>query len=407
MKLSWPLALADRFGFISSCDLSKLRGRPVLLLHAVSVGEIIAARPLLRALRDSYPDHALVVSNSTETGRQTAAAFKEIDLCVYFPFDFLPSVRLMLRLLNPCIIIMMETEIWPNFSREAALRGIPLVLANGRISDRSFPRYLKLNWFFRHALQNFTLLCMQTETDRERIIAIGAPAQRVVVSGNLKFDIPYHQVDVLEKWSLRRHYAIPEEYLVVVAGSTHAGEEEMLIDVYRQLLTDYARLILVMVPRHPQRCGEVADFMAKAGFRFRRVTELKPGSSEEFCGGEVLLVDTVGELMDLYTLADIVFVGGSLVPVGGHNPLEPASRGVPALFGPYMSNFREITTLVLKKRAGIQVNSKDDLVNSLHQLLANPAERESIWENSLAMMSENSGSAGKHLQFIAAQLTPR
>ena len=199
MKLQWPLALAARFGFISSSELSKLQGRPVLLLHAVSVGEIIAARPLIKALRNSYPDHAIVVSNSTETGRQTASGFKEIDLCVYFPFDFLPSVRTMLRLLNPCIIIIMETEIWPNFTREAARRGIPLVMANGRISDRSFPRYLKLSWFFRHALQNFTLLCMQSETARERIIAIGAPAERVVVSGNLKYDIPFHQVDADRK----------------------------------------------------------------------------------------------------------------------------------------------------------------------------------------------------------------
>ena len=407
MKLAWPLALAGRFGFISTCELSKLRGRQVLLLHAVSVGEIIAARPLLKALRNSYPDHAIVVSNSTETGRQTAAGFEEIDLCVYFPFDFFPSVRTMLRLLNPCIIIVMETEIWPNFTREAARRCIPLVLANGRISDRSFPRYLKLSWFFRHALQNFTLLSMQSETARERIIAIGAPAQRVVVSGNLKYDIPYHQVGTDEKMTLRRCYSIPAESLVVVAGSTHAGEEEVLIDVYRKLLTDSARLFLVMAPRHPQRCAEVADFMTKAGIRFRLVTELKQGRREEFCSGEVLLVDTVGELMNLYALADVVFVGGSLVPVGGHNLLEPASLGVPALFGPYMSNFREITALVLENRAGIQVNSKDDFVNSLRRLLVDPAERESIGENGLAMMREKSGSTGKHLEIIAAQLTLR
>jgi len=407
MKLAWPLSLAARFGFIPASDLLKLQGRPVLLLHAVSVGEISAARPLLKALRDRYPEHAIVVSNSTETGRQTASAFKEIDLCVYYPFDFLPSVRSMLRLLNPCIVIIMETEIWPNFTREIARRGIPLVMANGRISDRSFPRYLKLSWFFRHALQNFTLFCMQSETARERIIAIGAPAERVVVAGNLKFDIPCCPVDEGEKRALRRQYAIPEESLVIVAGSTHAGEDEMLVDAYRELMTDFTELFLVVAPRHPQRCAEVADLFAKGGTRFRRFTELKPSNEEKLCKGELLLVDTIGELMKLYALADIVFVGGSLVPVGGHNLLEPASRGIPVLFGPYMANFREITALVLASRAGIQVATEEDLVATLRRLFTNPAERKSLGDSSLAMMRESGGSALKHLEKIAAQLAPR
>jgi len=407
MKLAWPLALFARFGYISSVDLSKLQGRPVILLHAVSVGEIIAARPLLKALRNSYPEHAIVVSNSTETGRQTASGFMEIDLCVYFPFDFFPSVSTMLRLLSPSIIIIMETEIWPNFTREAARRRIPLVMANGRISDRSFPRYLKLSWIFRHALQNFTLLCMQSETARERIIAIGAPAQRVVASGNLKFDIPSRFVDAVEKSSLRRLYFLPNECQVLVAGSTHAGEEEMLIDVYRQLLTDSARLVMIVVPRHPQRSAEVADLMAKAGIHLLRFTELKSNSSVELGCGEVLIVDTVGELMNLYALADVVFVGGSLVPVGGHNLLEPASVGVPSLFGEYMSNFREITALVLENRAGIQISTPNELTAELRQLLAAPVKRRKLGENGLKMMEVNGGASGRHMEAIANQLFSR
>jgi len=407
LKLGWPLSLAGRFGFIPSSELSKLQGRPVLLLHAVSVGEIIAARPLLKALRDRYPDHALVVSNSTETGRQTASGFKEIDLCVYFPFDFLPSVRTMLRLLNPCIVIIMETEIWPNFTREAAQQRIPLVMANGRISDRSFPRYLKLSWLFRPALQNFTLFCMQSETVRERIVAIGAPAERVVVCGNLKFDIPYYPVAADEKGSLRRRYAIPEESLVIVAGSTHAGEEEMLVDVYRTLLSDSPGLFMVMVPRHPQRCAEIADFMARNGIRFRRFTELMTDRGEKFCSGELLLVDVVGELMNFYALADVALVGGSLVPVGGHNLLEPASRGIPVVFGTYMANFREITALVLENRAGIQVYTQETLAETLRRLINDPAERETLGSNGLAMLRESGGSAKRHLEIIAAQLASR
>jgi len=400
MRLAWPLSLAARFGFIPASALAKLQGRQVLLLHAVSVGEISAARPLLKALRDRYPDHALVVSNSTETGRQTASGFKEIDLCVYSPFDFLPSVRTMFRLLNPCVIIIMETEIWPNFTREAARRGIPLVMANGRISDRSFPRYLKLSWFFRHALQNFTLLCMQSETARERIIAIGAPAQRVVVAGNLKFDIPYNPVDVREKGALRRHYSIPEESLVIVAGSTHAGEEEMLINAYRELLADSTELFMVMAPRHPQRCAEFAVLLEKTGIVFRRFTELKPDNGTMFQRGELLLVDTVGELMNLYALADLVFVGGSLVPVGGHNLLEPASRGIPFVFGTHMSNFREITALVLENRAGVQVSTPAELAQTLRSLLGNPETRQLLRDNSLKMMHDNGGATERHMKRI-------
>lgn len=401
VKLQWPVALAARFGFISSSELAKLRDRPVLLLHAVSVGEVIAARPLIAALRASYPDHALVVSSSTETGRQTAAALQEIDLCIYFPFDFLPSVRSMLQLLDPCCVIIMETEIWPNFTRETARRGIPLVMANGRISDRSFPRYLKLRRFFRRPLQNFSLFCMQSATAQQRIIAIGAPADKVVVCGNLKYDIPFHPVTVDEKRDLRRHWSIPEDCLVITAGSTHDGEEEMLINVYLELLTDSTELFMVMAPRHPQRCAEVAAFLEKAGIVFRRFTELVPDNGKMFHRGELLLVDTVGELLNFYALSDLIFVGGSLVPVGGHNLLEPASRGIPYVFGTHMANFREIATLVLENRAGIQVSTPDELVPTLRRLIDNPETRQLLRDNSLQMMRENGGSTEKHMKRIA------
>lgn len=407
IKLQWPLALPARFGFIPADDLAKLAGRPVIMLHAVSVGEVIAARPLIAALRSRYPGHALVVSNGTDTGRQMASALAAVDLCIYFPFDLLFSIRHILNLLKPCIVIIMETEIWPNFSREIARRSIPLLMANGRISDRSYPRYLKLRWFFRQTLQNFSHLCMQSATARERIIAIGAAAERVVVCGNLKYDIQFQRVSSAEKSALRRHCTIPDDCLVITAGSTHAGEEDMLLKAYREVLADSAELFMVLAPRHPQRTAEVADILKKSGVRFRRFTELQPDSGEQFQPGEVLLVDTVGELLNLYGLADVVFVGGSLVPVGGHNLLEPASRGIPTLFGPFMSNFAEITALVLESRAGVQVVTTEELVKTLRRLLADPAERESLSDNSFAMMRENGGATGKHLECIAAQLPSR
>ena len=397
-----PPALAERFGYIPETVLSGIRNRPVIWLHAVSVGESIAARPLLKALRMRYPDHAILVSNTTETGRGTAAKFPEKDLCIYFPFDFLPAVRRTLDSIRPELVIIMETEIWPNFTREAASRNIPLILANGRISDRSFARYLRFSWFFRHALQLFSRLCMQTETDCERIIAIGAPSERTLKSGNLKYDIPFREVHQDEKRRLKGQYSIPDGLQVLMAGSTHAGEEQVVIDTYRRLLSVFDGLFLVMVPRHPERAVEVAALLERSGIPCRRRTSL-PGP-EEFQKGEVLLVDTVGEMMNLYAISDVAFVGGSLVPTGGHNLLEPASLGVPSVFGPHMSNFREIAELVLHYGAGVQVDSPEGLTESCRTLIANGELRRVLGLNGLKLMRDNGGATERHMEIVADYL---
>jgi len=397
-----PPALAERFGYIPPTELSRVAGRPVIWLHAVSVGESIAARPLLKALRSRYPDHAIIVSNTTETGRGTASTFPEQDLCIYFPFDFLPAVRRALDSLRPEIVIIMETEIWPNFTREASSRGIPVILANGRISDRSLAGYLRFSWFFRHALRLFSRLCMQTETDCDRIIAIGAPAGRTLRSGNLKYDIPYRQVSPEEKQRLKVQYLIPEGVLVLMAGSTHAGEEQPVVDAYRKLLPLFAGLFLVLVPRHPERAGEVAALLERSGIPFRRRSALT--GTALFQSGEALLVDTVGEMMNLYALADVAFVGGSLVPTGGHNLLEPASLGVPGVFGPHMSNFREIAELVLQYGAGVQVGSAEELAESCRTLLTSAELRRVLGQNGLKLMRDNGGATERHLEAIAEYL---
>jgi len=397
-----PAALAERFGFIPEEELSGICNRPVIWLHAVSVGESIAARPLLKALRSRYPGHAILVSNTTETGRGTASSFPEKDLCIYFPFDFLPAVRRTLDSIRPELVIIMETEIWPNFTREAASRNIPVILANGRISDRSFARYLKFSWFFRHALQLFSRLCMQTETDCERIIAIGAPPGRTVKTGNLKYDIPFRQVDQDEKRHMKGQYTIPDGLLVLMAGSTHAGEEQIVIDTYRKLLPVLDGLFLVLVPRHPERAAEVASLLERAGIPFRRRTALP--CSEEFQKGEVLLVDTVGEMMSLYAISDVAFVGGSLVPTGGHNLLEPASLGVASVFGPHMSNFREIAELVLQYGAGVQVDSPEGLTESFRTLIASAELRRVLGLNGLKLMRDNGGATEWHMEIVAEYL---
>lgn len=397
-----PPALAERFGLFSAAELSETGGRPVIWLHAVSVGESIAARPLLKALRARYPGHAILVSNTTETGRGITSTFPEKDFCIYFPFDFLPVVRRTLDSIRPSVVIIMETEIWPNFTREATARNIPVILANGRISDRSYSRYLTFSWFFRQPLQLFSRLCMQTETDCERIVAIGAPAGRTLKSGNLKYDIPYRLIDANEKQGMQAQYSIPEGAVVLTAGSTHAGEEQTVIDVYRQLLPICPELFLVLVPRHPERATEVAALLERSGLAFRRRTS--PPNGEKLHKGEVLLVDTVGELMNLYAMADVAFVGGSLVPTGGHNLLEPASVGVASVFGPHMSNFREIAELVLQYGAGVQAESTEALYESCRTLLMNSELRGVLGRNGLKLMRDNGGATERHMGVIAEYL---
>lgn len=396
-----PPAFRERFGRISAAERAVLGNKPVIWLHAVSVGEAIAARPLLKSLRTQYPRHAILMSNTTETGRAISSTFPEKDLCIYFPFDFLPAVCSSLRIIKPELIIIMETEIWPNFTREAANRGIPVMLANGRISDRSYSRYLKFDWFFRHALQQFSSLCMQTEVDRERIIAIGAVPERTFVAGNLKYDIPFHPVPDEEKTGLRRQYSIPSTLTVMVAASTHPGEEELILAAYRELLTTCDQLFLVLVPRHPERATEVAILLERMALPYRLRTMLSIEAEAEFHHGEVLLVDSIGEMMGLYALSNLAFVGGSLKPTGGHNLLEPASLGIPSIFGPHMNNFREIAALVLQYGAGIQLEAPGELVEALRSVVSSETLRQVLGQNGIKMMRDNGGATKHHMLEIA------
>lgn len=402
VRLGWPLATAERFGILRQDQLEILSGRPVIWLHAVSVGEISAARPLLKALRNRYPGHAIVVTTTTETGKTTATGFPEIDLCLYFPFDFLPAVCALLGSVKPRIIIIMETELWPNFCREAAARNIPLLLANGRISDRSFPRYLRFSWFFRPALRCFSAICMQSEAGRQRIVVIGADPERTRVTGNLKNDIPCRQVSEDDRRSLRARYAIPDDCCVLTAGSTRDGEEPYLISAYTQLITEADNLFLVLVPRHTVRAEAIASLLDAAGLPYQRRTTLT--GTQPLQRGGVLLVDTVGEMMDLYALTDMAYVGGSLVPLGGHNLLEPASVGVPSVFGPYMANFREIEGLVLQYGAGIQVQTPDELTAAWRSLIASVELRRVLGQNGLKMLRDNSGATQRHMEIISGYL---
>lgn len=397
--------MAERLGFLSPEKQALLKDGKTIWVHAVSVGETMAAKHLLKGLRQAYPDYRILLSTTTETGRSVAEKLPECDLHVYFPFDYPFAVRRVLEAASPSLIVIIETEIWPNFARIGSRLGIPLVLANGRISDRSFPRYRLFRWFFSSVLPHFSAICTQTEEDARRMTAIGAPSGRVHVARNLKYDLPPVTVSEEEKQRVREKFHIAEGVTILAAASTHAGEEEAIIEAYKGLLRGHGRLMLILVPRHPERGEGVKQLLVKQGFSPVVRSALAAG---DVCGaGGVFLVDTVGELMQIYSVSDIVFVGGSLVPVGGHNLLEPASLSVPVVFGPHMSNFREISRLILERGAGVQLPDGASLYAALASLLANPQECLRMGASGARLLADNVGATSTHLKLIGEILPAR
>ena len=398
-------ALLERLGVLAATELDGSTGAEgAILVHAVSVGETMAALPLLKGIRGRFPGKRLIISNVTETGRSVALKSGAADLCIYFPFDYSFAVRSVLEKTRPELIVIMETEIWPNFIAVARELGIPVLLANGRISDRSLGRYLRFSWFFRPVLQKLSALCMQTGEDASRIVSIGALPDTVHVTGNLKYDIPISRGDAGQVATLKEKYAVPSDCFIFTAASTHDGEEAEVLGAYQALLAREAASFLILAPRHPERAPGVAELLRKSGLTFRLRSQLQ-GSEPPLAAGGVLLLDTVGELAGLYQASDLVFVGGTLVPTGGHNPLEPASCGVPVLFGPHMENFREIAALFLRHGGGVQVPDGSGLREELLHLAGDAARRAEIGRRGAGILEESAGATGRHLEIMAACLS--
>ena len=383
------------------CD--GLHARLVIWVHAVSVGETRAVAPLLKALRQRYPDAVLLLSHVTETGREVALAVPEADHCIFFPFDLSWVVRRALRRIQPAVVVLMETEIWPNFVRAAHEQRIPVVLVNGRISDRSLPRYRMAGKLLRPILAGVTAFCMQTAQDARRIRLLGATPEQIMVSGNLKFDMPEPPVTSASRAQLHAEFRLPEGSLVWVAGSTHAGEEKLVAEVYRQLREIHPQLFLILVPRRPERVRQVREELEKLQLRVQLRTSIADADPAPQ-PGDVLLVDTVGEMLTFYAMADIVFVGGSLVPTGGHNILEASLLSKPVLHGPHMQNFKEIAGLIRKAQGGLAVADRDDLYHQVRLLIDNPAERARLGENGYNLLLQNRGATARTMAVIDRHL---
>ncbi len=335
--------------------------------HAVSLGEVMASLPLMNALSDALPAVSLWISTVTPTGQSTARSrVPRAAGTFYFPFDHPCIVDRVIRRLRPGLFITMETEIWPNCVWGLRRRGVPVVLVNGRISNGSFTWYRRFRFFFRDVLACFDLLCVQSELAAERLCAIGAPPGRIVVTGNMKFDQELPQ-PVDRRW-WRQELGLGQEGPVLVAGSTHRGEEEMILGAFGRLRASFQGLQLVLAPRAPERFDEVERLIRGAGLRVLRRSLAKTANPQH--PPEVVLLDSIGELARVYGVAQAGFVGGSMVPHGGHNPLEVAAHGCPVLFGPHMENFPEIAAMLLRAGGAREVSDKGGLFEALRDILA-------------------------------------
>jgi len=369
-------------------------------IHAVSVGEALAARPLVPALRERFPGYRFFLSTTTMTGNAVAArGSRDLDGLFYAPFDWPGPVRQALTVLNPELLVLVETELWPNLIHEAHRRGTRVAVVNGRISNRSFGRYLRLRGFLRRVLGEVDLFLMQGQTNAERIQALGAPPDRIRVTGNLKYDAvePGRPPERLARLVEGR----PPRPLWI-AGSTVSGEEELVLRAFHRVRERVGNAGLLIAPRHPERFDAVPPLVEAAGFRCRRRSTLEPGAWGD---AEVLLLDTLGELARLYALASVVYVGGSLVPSGGHNILEPAAAGKPVVVGLHMENFQEIADQFLSEDALVQVDTPEDLGRVVAELMLDETRRRALGERARGLVERNQGAVDKTVDALAELIT--
>ena len=382
-----------------------LDGDDSIWVHAVSVGEVLAARSVIAELRRRYPRLRLFLSTTTLAGQQLARrSVSDIDGVFYFPFDWTFSVRRTLDRVQPRLFVMIETEIWPNLLRECRRRRIATVLVNGRISYRSFPRYRLIRPFFRRVLADVDRFCVQGDEAARRLISLGADPARITITGSLKFDA----LEVIPtpgrgRERVLRFFRMSANRPVLVAGSTLKGEEEAVVRAFNRLRTGGSSALLVIAARHPERFGEVERLCRQEGLSTVRRTELPIDAEPR---ADAVILDTIGELAEVYQIATVVFVGGSLVRAGGHNILEPAVFGKPIVFGPHMENFAEIADAFLANDAALQVRSDRELEAAVLSLMGDPVRRARLGAAARALVDANRGAKDKTLAVIAGLVPP-
>jgi 3-deoxy-D-manno-octulosonic-acid transferase len=392
LKKRW---LREKFGFIKG----GLGG--IIWIHAVSVGEVMAAIPLLKKLREKYPSKSLMLSTITDTGQKVARErVPEGTMVFYLPFDIPIILKKVFERMRPELLITIETELWPNLFKISRQYGIPVILMNGRISEKSLKGYKKASFFMKEVLSNVALFCMQSEMDAERISSIGVNEGRIKVLGNFKFDI--RPPSKIPEWSEGMKGP------VLIAGSTHEGEEEFLISVYMKLKKDFTDLNFILAPRHPERFKDVEDLLRSKGVSFIKrsafISELRtPNSELQILKGTVILLDTVGELSAVYGISDIAIIGKSFKGYGGQNPLEPAYWGKPIVCGLHMENFPFIKDFY-REGAAFEVD-EDGLYSKLRELLLLPEKAKETGLKAQQLYKKNTGAVDRAIEVIAGYIS--
>jgi len=397
----------ERLGLLTP---TKANPRPVIWIHCVSVGETQAARPLVQSLKQRFPDHSIAISTTTLTGQNLAReVFRDnVERVFYFPFDWRWIVRKTLAAVNPAAVLIMETELWPNFLRECEARRIPVAIVNGRLSEQSFRRYRMIKGFMSRVLNGLSLAAVQTDADGRRLRALGLEAAKISVTGSTKFDAgPPSSTSTLTS-EFRERFKLDSSSPLILAASTHAPEERILLNAFTRVRADSEFTPRLMIaPRHPERFREVATLIQDSGFRSTSRTAV-PSLSDSSC--DVILLDSIGELPSVYSLAAMVFVGGSIAKTGGHNILEPAAVGAPVVTGAHTHNFKQIVAVFVKAGAVIQLppmseaEAAVELANVFQQLLGDPEKRAELGKRAMGVVSQNRGATERTLDLLGSIL---
>jgi 3-deoxy-D-manno-octulosonic-acid transferase len=397
--------LPERLGRVRAGVIDQAGQRPILWVHAVSVGEVLAVSRLVQTLDAALPKYFIAVSTTTRTGQALARERFGAHRVFYCPLDLPWAVRAYLNALQPRLLVLAETEFWPNLLSGCYSRGIPVAVVNARISDRSWPRYRRLRGLWLPFLSRLSRLLAQSQTDAERLKAIGCQPERVTVAGNLKFDV--RAAEEAEATRLLRSLA--GKLRLVVAGSTLEGEEAALLQAWPQLLEADPQFALVIAPRHPERFTAVAALLERSGLSWVRRSEWRPSGKDNISPlnpGQIVLLDTIGELASVYSLAAVAFVGGSLIPAGGHNPLEPAQFAVPIVMGPHFANFRAITEDLLARQA-LRITEMDRIAEVILDLLSNPSDAKAMGERAKLVFDSQAGATNRCVDAIRELLAER